>query len=67
MNDIEIDHECTDNAVCPYCGHVDKDSWELPENDSETQCGSCGKEYFYERSVFVSYSTHKIESEVNND
>lgn len=67
MNDIEIDHECTDNAVCPYCGHVNKDSWELPGNDDETQCGSCGKEYFYERSELITYYTYKKECEVNND
>lgn len=63
-----IDHKYTNNAVCPYCGYMDKDSWELPENDNETQCASCGKEYFYERYVSATYSTYKKEeNEATNE
>ena len=67
MSDIKIDHEYTYDAVCPYCGHVDKDSWELTEDDDETYCVSCEREYSYERNVSITYTTHKIESEVDND
>jgi hypothetical protein len=59
-----IDHTLTSNAVCPYCGHVDRDSWELGDGSSgdeigETECGGCGKTYVWVRSVTVDYSTQK--------
>lgn len=67
----EIDHERTDNAVCPYCGHEDYDSWELgyrnrggETGDDETgnvECGKCDKTYIWIRHVSVDYSTKKIE------
>lgn len=62
MEDI-IDHEFTNNAVCPYCGYVDKDSWELSDNDDETQCASCDKVYSYKRNVSITYSTKKMKYE----
>lgn len=60
----EINHKYTDNAVCPYCGHEDYDSWELGcDNDEcgESECGSCGKAYIWIRHVFVEYSTKRKE------
>ena len=59
------DFEYTDNPVCPYCGHVERDAWEIDfgpglDGDAETFCGMCGKDYFVSRNTFVSYSTKKI-------
>ena len=57
-----MDHEYTDYAVCPYCGYVDKDSWELNlgpglDGDGDVSCNSCGKDFFVSRNVTVTYST----------
>lgn len=57
----EIDHKNTIEIVCPYCGHVHGDSWEA--NDSgELECWNeeCGKKFFYERNVWVTYSTTEV-------
>lgn len=59
--DYDCSHE--NECVCPYCGDVNADSWELGtggEEDGETECGSCGRPYTYQRHVSVSYSTHPI-------
>ena len=57
-----IDHEYTYNLVCPYCGYKDEDAWELSDNESETYCSRCDKEFAYTRHVSISYSTSKIDS-----
>ncbi len=43
---------------CPYCGHIDKDSWELGdggEGCGETECGECEKTIIWVRNISVSY------------
>lgn len=55
----EIDHEYTDNIVCPYCGGEETDSWEFHEDSGDINCGSCHKEFHYERDISVSYTTSK--------
>lgn len=62
MESKPIDHECTPNAVCPYCGYEDKDSWELGNgtyNDGHVACGECGQTFLWYRDVEVSFSTDK--------
>lgn len=57
-----FDHEGTDEAVCPFCGEEQGDSWELGnggEGDGKTTCGSCDREFHWSRHVSVSYSTMK--------
>ena len=59
----EFDCEYTDECVCPYCGHEQSDSWEIgtgSEEDGETYCGSCGKDFAYSRHIRVTYSTEPI-------
>jgi len=44
--------------ICPHCGYVHKDSWEIGEGgeeDGETDCAHCGKEFLYSRRVHVTY------------
>ena len=54
-------------AVCPYCGYVCRDSWELFESEdqdgAETEhiCGECEKEYNVELNVEYSFTTSKRE------
>lgn len=43
-------------AKCPFCGHEDRDSWELRDSGENT-CGECEREYFYEREVVAWFTT----------
>ena len=63
----KIDHEFTNNAVCPYCGYIDTDSWELgggfgseQSDDGETECGKCEREYRWHREIVITFSTERI-------
>lgn len=35
--------------ICPYCGDVDNDAWELYENEGETDCPCCESTLEYTR------------------
>jgi len=56
----EIDHEYTDEVVCPYCAYIHQDSWETP-NFGEMDCENCHKKFEHERDVSISYITRKID------
>ena len=47
-----------DEETCPYCGYEFSDSWELPD-DGEDECPECGKKFYYNRNVSVSYECSK--------
>jgi DNA-directed RNA polymerase subunit RPC12/RpoP len=49
----------TGQIVCPYCGHIDNDSWEYTES-GEVFCGECHKEFYMERCVDIKYTTLKL-------
>ncbi len=55
----EIDHTYTTEITCPYCGYEDNDSWEVSDEHGFMDCGSCEKQFHYERDVTVTYSTKK--------
>lgn len=58
----EIDHEFTKEIVCPYCGHIHSESYDFGsggEEDSEAECDSCGKQFYWSRIISVEYSTSK--------
>lgn len=55
----DIDHDFTDEIVCPYCGDRKSDSWKWVQGDGNEQCSSCKMNYFYFRHVIVKYSTSK--------
>ena len=47
-------------AICPHCGYVDKDSFEIlgpNDEDGDVDCNSCGKTFYVLRHVDISYST----------
>lgn len=47
-----------EGVICPYCGYLDRDSWELGdggEGCGETECGQCEKEFTWSRSFSVTY------------
>ena len=61
-----IDHELTDELVCPYCGHEFGDSWEYFSDDGgqtsrRLKCDECERELFAEVVVDISYTTRKLE------
>ena len=43
---------------CPYCHHMHKDAWEMSPNDEdgETECEACGKEFIWSRYTSTSYT-----------
>jgi DNA-directed RNA polymerase subunit RPC12/RpoP len=54
----------TENIVCPYCGYINRDSWEVDfgpglDGSTETSCNECGRDFFVVRNVIVSYSSKK--------
>ena len=59
MNDN--DTTWTEEVVCPYCGEIGEDSWEIEQDEGTNVCGSCEHEYFYERLVEITYTTRRLE------
>lgn len=59
--ELENEDDCEDtieeNVTCPVCGYVESDSWELPEDDDEYECGNCHAVLSYCRNVTVEYHT----------
>lgn len=49
----------SDKFVCPYCGNVKVNAWEM-DDEGETECGSCCSEIQYERIVTVEYNVRPI-------
>jgi len=65
------DHWHTDDPVCPHCGEIVCDAWELFVHDAnevveEWECIGCNKPYRIERHIDVSYSTMPI-AKTNGD
>jgi transcription elongation factor Elf1 len=55
LNKIDTQYQAF--LVCPYCGYIDRDSWEHREDEGSIECGSCNKSFNYARDVSVTYST----------
>lgn len=55
-----INHEYTDNIVCPYCGYTFEDSWEFDGECDNEDCPECEKAFSWSRSVTIDYSTTKL-------
>ena len=55
----EIDHEYTDEVVCPHCGYEFSDSWEMSESDDAVDCPDCNEVFSMERRIEVTYVTMK--------
>ena len=56
----EIEHEGTEEIVCPWCGYEFQDSWEFEEN-GETECYGCEKRFKHCQIIDVTYDTERIE------
>jgi hypothetical protein len=55
----EINHEYTEEIVCPWCGYEFSDSWEWSDYDDNEKCPKCNKSFSYERIVSCEYSTKR--------
>ena len=58
-----LDHEETGEIVCPYCGKVFTDSWEVDSREEdlgEIECMTCWNTFKAERNIAISYSTDII-------
>ena len=62
----EREPDDTAEITCPYCGDELGDSWEMPDEDTH-HCENCGKEFRYERNTVITYSSHRIEQEDDED
>ena len=63
IDDIDTKH--TKYIICPYCGNVERDAWEIDfgpygEGDTEIDCGRCEKIYKAHRECEITYTTEKI-------
>jgi DNA-directed RNA polymerase subunit RPC12/RpoP len=57
MNQPETTYEDSD-VRCPYCLKMQSDSWELGnggEYCDTMECGSCGREFIWSRTIMISY------------
>jgi len=65
MSDFATDY--TAHAVCPSCGYVDQDPWEIElggsfgEGSGDVECYSCGEEFRLTRNISITYSSEKME------
>lgn len=56
------DTECTDEIVCPHCGHEFLDSYEYIDSDGdEVECHSCEKSFELSVNSSVTYSTKRVD------
>jgi DNA-directed RNA polymerase subunit RPC12/RpoP len=59
---VRFDTEHHPNVVCPKCGHVRRNAWEIDfgpclDGDAEIECGMCGAVLFVTRYVEVTHTT----------
>lgn len=55
-----------DKPTCPYCGHLERDAWDIdfgPSADGEAviTCGACDEEYLCYRDCHITYNCHGVE------
>lgn len=64
MTDLKLSYN--PNPICPYCGHAERDAWEIDfgsgmEGDAVITCEHCETDYRVHREVEITYSSEKIE------
>lgn len=64
QNNEETETYCEHDIVCPWCGtHMyDEDGDFVRVGDGEYDCPECGKEFYFQADVEVTYSTQRKES-----
>lgn len=59
-DDEEVEETSEEEFTCPYCGYVDEDAFELPD-DGEIDCPQCHSKIKYQREVTVTYNVEPVE------
>lgn len=70
--DFQGDTTEEDNWICPYCGYIDNDAWELGATSGDScRCHYCNRDVHYVKECFEldgkmisSYSTYKTAEEL---
>ena len=64
--EMSYETEYTNEAVCPHCGQMLQNTWELFVGDTQMDdaenfedCERCGKPYMVKRNVNITYTTTK--------
>lgn len=60
INDDEVEETNDEDFICPYCGYIDRDAFEL-DDEGEKKCGRCNSKIRYHREVYVKYVVEPIE------
>lgn len=61
-----MNHEYTDEAVCPHCDGEQSDSWEIDlDEEGVVICGHCDRDFYLIRHVSISYSSKPIREKTN--
>lgn len=62
-------HDCDlqENPVCPHCGHIERDAWEIDfgpglDGDTEIECERCEKVYRCDKTVTIRYTSCATEA-----
>lgn len=60
-SDRKIDHEWTDEIVCPYCGYEFDCSYESlePDESDDIACNRCDEVFHAESDMTIRYTTSK--------
>ena len=61
-----MEHNNTNEIICPYCDYEHSDNHEYSEESAEINCHGCSKEFHYEREIEVRYSTSRIKCDDGN-
>lgn len=67
---MKIQHEFTEEIVCPYCGDALSESYSYSKDsdyDEDFECYSCGKHFIWERHTEITYSSKKKEGDCEHE
>lgn len=63
---MKFDTDYKTNIVCPHCGYVDRDPWDVDfgpgvEGDAVIDCSDCGKSMSVQKTATIKYSSKKAD------
>lgn len=63
QNNEETETSYENDIVCPWCGRrfEDDDGYFVRTGDGEYECDECGKEFYFQADIEVTYSTQRKE------
>ena len=59
----ELDYHRTNEIVCPYCGNIQSDSWELSQS-GDVECDACEKQFYVEIETEIKYTSKPYKDEI---